>query len=321
MFEFHDIESALESAKATGLNVIRCNLTGKQIGTLEDSAILAAIRFEYFADPFANLEDILDSMHLRTLIQNSKPAPHLVSHKNKDGMNFLRSCYPRDLFALLASRMLFDNVIHKANEDSTHQREIRMQWLIECQAFFDENETIPGFDAQVDTLIRLDAIHDVRRVFYAPRIKELAAKLMNQEFNYSELVDFLVLTEDDAFHALTRMKNAPNGNGMSLSAALMAMTPEQLDLYDREEKLNDANRAKAIARIAAGSKRGGGTVTKKRIKLEEVALPKEIAEKYAAQGKLNLEQFKQAHKENKPASKRTKKASRFGDLSSLDFNL
>lgn len=324
MIEFFDANKAINAVKEAGIHEIRCSMTGRIISTLTDEAILAAIRFEYYENPVAELDIIIDAMETRWLIQSSRPAPHLTAHKSRDGFRFLKEYYPVDLFAILASRLVFENTLIKREMDTLQIARIKMSWLREMEiAAVEEQER---FKEVLESLIRLDAIHNIRHCLYSQSVKTMAEKVRYEAFDFESLCVFIDEVENCGFIALTTMKNPPAGNSMSLSAAMEALTPEQITAIEeaeenkRQAKLREYNRIAASARSAKGGNVQIRRGVKAVVDMADVVpvMPAKLAAKYANE----LESKKKKPSVNKP-KKAGKSLSRFGnlDLSTFEFDI
>lgn len=328
-------ESFLAPAKDAGLNKIRCSLTGQVIATLDDESLIAAINFESYTNPLASIDHIVDALETRWLIQSSRPAPHLTAHKTKDGFKFLREYYPMDLFAILAGRLLFEHTQIVRELDSTDTKRMKMSWLIQLQTWYESSEfaggpTLDLHTRALETMIRLDAIHNIRHSLYSREVTEMARALRESDFNIVAFTAFVEEVENCGFIALSTMKNPPAGNGMALTAALAqhGMTPEQLILEEERQEKIAANRRRAIQQMQTAAAKSGTVTIRRGVKavlsMQEVGtvIPPKLAEKYAAE----LE--KRSHKAgtqavNAPAQPKKTRASakalsRFGSLD-VDF--
>lgn len=254
-------ENLVALAKEYGIQNIRCSLTGQVIATLTDEILDRAISYEIYENPLADAERIIDSLQVRWLILSSKPAPHLIGHKSLLGFKFLRTNHPKDLFAILTSRLLFDSLWIKKQMVGSEIARKRMAWLVE---FWDSTpEWTEAHQATLEQLIRLDAIHNVRRAIYDPRLARMLTQIQEGEYTFETLLVFIDEVENSSFIALSKMKNPPNGNQYALGAALdqHGMTPDNI-IRAEERKLKTEERRRAgIAAVSAnGYQRHGNVV-------------------------------------------------------------
>jgi len=319
-------DDALNRALEIGLQYVRCSLTGQIVSVASNEAIQKAIAFERFQRPFQPIEQIIDSLETRWLIQSSRPAPHLTAAKSKDGFRFLREFYPVDLFAILASRLVFENMAAVRELESTDLKLRKMQWLVEFQNWQrGESEQLMKL---LDTLIQLDAIHNIRHALYSLEVRDTVKLIRDNEFNFDTFAAFVDMVENCGFIALSTMKNPPNGNSMALSAAiaLIDMTPEQLVLEEEKDRKVAANRMLVASANARNSGKSGKVTVNRGLKavisLAEVrdVLPPTLAAKYAEQLEKRRPKKAATTGDSKPKSSKAvlKAAERFGDIN-FDF--
>jgi hypothetical protein len=255
MMHLFDFKTAIESAKDAGLNHIRCSLTGAIIATLDDSAIQKSLEIEAYSNPFMSEDQLIDMMQTRWMIQSSRPAPHLTAHQNKDGFKFLREFYPRDLFAILASRIIFERPDVIRNLGTSAHVVAKLNWLTDLQSNSEFESFGEMFVDSLDKLVLLDAIHNVRHAFYDKKVKDWADRIRAADsFNVTEFFMFLLEVENSGFIALSKSSLAPQfANSMSLSAALaqQGLTPEQIIREEEREMKIIENRRRAIESINA----------------------------------------------------------------------
>ena len=330
--DFFSTDSIVDKAIELGLDRIRCSLSGKVIAHLDRGAIDSAVRFEQFQNPLASDENIIDSLETRWLIQSSRPAPHLTAAKSPDGFRFLREYYPADLFAILASRLVFENLVAEKQLHSIELLRRKMAWLVELQDWLESSEASSDEMLKVlESMIRLDAIVNIRHALYSVEVRDLAADMYNSEFNFMTLAGFVDMVENSMFLALTRMKNAPTGNRMALSAALAAAgaTPEQIVAEEEKEVREAEMNRNRIASISARNAGRNGKVKVNRgvkavVSLSEVvdSLPPALAAKYAADLEKRKASASKAKVDPKTGEKRTRAsinaAARFG-VADFDF--
>lgn len=300
----------LAAAKESNLHLIRCALTGKTLGAMDDETMLASIELEVYRNPFVSMESILDSLELRLWIQSTRTAPHLSLIKDKDGFKFLLAYYPKDLFALLAGRLMFDNLAMKTQGVMTSSDSFdKLQWLVKLQdsiSSFDEIE----FKVALDALLYLDSVHDIKKVYYSEEIKSAARKLNTSEFSFKSLTAFIKRVEKEAMLQLAQSKQRFIGNSFAASAAIASMTLEELSKYELLEADYEASRKERILKYLAQSRPNSNkskttvrTITKDKM---AKALAPESNSKLKAPAKTGSVK---------------KKFSRFGDLSKFNFEL
>lgn len=321
-----DNSSLVALAQSIGLHNIRCSLTGQVVASLSTDALARSIEFEVYTNPLASDDEIIDRLETRWMIQSSRPAPYLTAHTTKDGFKFLRSMYPKDLFAILAGRLLFEHANSERYDESLARRRAQMQWLIDLQ----DSPWFAEFDEQaiaiLETLVRLDAMHNIRHCLYSHDVKTMASQLREADFNSDTFAEFVSEVENCGFLALATMKAPPIGNSMSMSAALAqhGIVPDQLiNEMERQAKIEE-NRRRAIQSVSANMGAKNGKITVRRgvkavLTLKDIggAIQPELAAKYAHE----LEKRKPAAKgtESKDGKKAPSKASakaqaRFGNI-------
>lgn len=327
MFTTFPIELALERAKSIGLNHIRCSLTGQITATLDDSVILKAIEYEVYSSFDSTVESVMDTLQTRWFIQSSRPAPHLTNHNTPHGMRFLRMYYPRDLFAILASKLVFENMVAIRFHSSTELAKQKLQWLVEFQDLeLDDN----GIKMVNEMLIRLDAIHGIRHVLYSDKVREMALAIRENEFDFDSLCSFIDRVENEGLEKLAKMKNPPaTANRLALSAALQSMTPEQLVVMEEAEFKNAQSKRAAYTSESARNGAKSGKVAVRHgfgvlVELRSIlgTLKPELEEKYKAEVQARVEAGKSvpkgAGKPNQNAAPKSKAvlkaAARFGDI-------
>lgn len=240
MFDLFDSTAILAKASDLGIDRIHCSLTGRLISTIAAPVMLDAIRYAKHVSPLASDEEILDAMQLRWIVACSRPAPHLVGFANHDAFTYLADNHPRDLFAILISRMLFEFAKRGTeNIGSLNQKE-KLLWLIQLQ----ESEAFQAFDSEwkeaLETLVRLDAIHNIRHVFYSNEMRELASQVRDEPLSdtfATMILTFVKETETKSLRYLAGNKVRPEGNQQSLNAALRqaGLLPYQVQLEVKEK--------------------------------------------------------------------------------------
>lgn len=336
-FDFNILANpeAVQLIHDAGLDVIRCSETGQVIAELSTESVLKSVEFEVFQNPTISVEDIVDSMQVRWLIQSSRPAPHLTNIKSRDSMLYLRSNHPLDAFAILLGRMLFDNRYYRKSTLESDARAQKLLWLagfdsVKHRYLQDEYKLTERFVEAVDALIRIDAIHDVRNCLYTEVMRETAALIRDNEVNLSDLLDFIGHVEAAALEALTKMKSTPVGNRMSMSAAASINIDDELvnAHNDSAEDERRANLRKIEQAQLFARQRNTGTVQVIRGKravsnLADITgvLPPELAAKYKIQAKgakATKAPSESKAASNKKQTKTEKALARFSGLN-LDF--
>jgi hypothetical protein len=314
-------EKLVNLAKQHGIHNIRCNLTGAILGQLSDESIDKAISFELYQHPIADDESVMDSLQLKWFIQSSKPAPHLVGHSSPTGFKFLRNNYPKDLFAILASRLLFDSLRIKYDvKFNTNLAQRRLQWLIELNDSI--SDWTDAHQATLEQLVRLDAIHNVRQAIYDTHIAAAAESLRTSEFNFDYLLVFVDEVENCGFIKLATMKTPPTGNQFSLLAALdqHGLTPDNIVRAEEKHQKQVEQRRAAIASV--GSYSHGNTSIRRGVKtlfaLVDVVdkLPEALAEQYKAE----LASRKVVVDSSGNILKKPKEATKAGDKKATETN-
>lgn len=255
----------LDKIQAAGFDVIRCNLTGQVIADMNHAVLTNAVNYLRFEQPLLTDSQIIDMMQMRWIVQCSRPAPHLTSFQSHDAHTYLVQNHPRDMFAILMGRMLFEHVKIDREMAASDAQKAKLFWLISLQESQVFQDFGPKMKAMLDTLIRLDSIHSIRSVFYSDKLRDLAAGVRDSEITENLLVAFIETVESAGFQAIAKRNNPPVGNRQSLNAALTqaGIMPWQLRIKENEAKQKSnamafaatvlENRAmSALERIKAG---------------------------------------------------------------------
>lgn len=317
-----------------GFDMIRCNLTGQVIAAMNHDTLLSAVNYMRFEQPLISDSQIMDLMQIRWIVQCSRPAPHLTSFQSHDAHSYLVKNHPRDMFAILMGRMLFEHSKIEREMSTSDSQKAKLFWLTGLQYNKEFQEFGPEFKRVLDTLIRLDSIHSIRSAFYSDKMRDLAAQVRESEITEKLMIAFIDSIESHGFKAIAGRNNPPVGNRQSLNAALTqaGIMPWQLKIKENEAKQKSASLAFAakvlenrgmdeLARLKAG------------ISDRETAVFEEIEnqihpllkQKYAAAMEREAAE-KEARKNPKNKTDRTQKtsastmkaAARFGNL---DFGL
>lgn len=322
------ISTVVNKIVDAGLNQIRCTLTGQPIGTLSLGALQRAVAYEVFESPLSDDETLFDTFETRWLIQ-SKPAPHLTANNGPRAYEFLLANHPKDLLAMLAGKMIFENLTAIRMHGTKTLQMSKAQWLKELWDHDSMAEWTDAHQVTLNTLIRLDAIHSIRDCMFSNDVKAVAEEIRENEFSFESLAIFVSVVEDAAFLALTRMaQNKARGNPLALRAAILqsGLTPEQL-VAEEEKAIREAEEKRRHYQSLGATMSGkSGTVKVNRglkptLSLNELGatLPAALRAKYAAE-------LKGKESSAKPAADKVKKpsksAARFGSLDfSVDFSM
>lgn len=341
MLDFLDTKNIVDLAIEHGLDKIRCSLTGAIIATFDAEYLTRAIRLEQYTDTLASDDMILDSLQTKWVIASSKPAPHLVGHKTKDGFKWLRTNYPMDLFAILASRMIFErqDVQRRLNQKTLALT--KMQWLIDWQEHVAMNGFSDSERQALEVMIRIDAIHNVRHAFFNQEIRDWADRIIEDDFDADSFLLFVQEVEARGMVQLTKQKGqSERANSMSLSAALdqHGMIPEVLIAQEEEAWKKAENQRRAISSMnsANAGKNGsvnvrhGKRVVQQIVNLHEIrgTMTPELEARYASViAERRMKNIKptdpNAEKPKTPKAKTVHKMekalARFGNLGDIDF--
>lgn len=245
-----------------GIDNIRCALTGQIIGYMSTESVAASIEYELFEDINVDSETILDTLQTRWLIQ-SKPAPHLTGNNGPRLYEFLLANNKLELLAMLAGKLIFENLVALRSHGTKALAMQKAQWLSEL---WDTESQIGWSDLHevtLNTLIRLDAIHSIRDCLFSNDVRTDAETIRENDYTFDSLSVFVSKVEDAAFLALSRMASNPaRGNPAALRAAMLqsGMTPDQI--VEEEEKALRESEAKRRHYQSLGAQNAGksGTV-------------------------------------------------------------
>lgn len=231
-------DGAVAKIQASGFDKIRCSLTGQVVAQIDLQMIVAAVDYMRFENPTVSDSQIIDQMQIRWLVQCARPAMHLTSFQSHDAHHYLVNHHPRDMFAILFSRMLFEHSKIDREMSLVDATKSKLFWLIQLQ----ESEFFQTFgDKMKETLaalIRLDAIHSIRSVFYSDKMRALAADVRDEIPTELMLATFVEQVESHGLNALTKRDTPPAGNRQSLNAALYqaGLMPWQIRIKENEAK-------------------------------------------------------------------------------------
>lgn len=322
---------AIALIREAGFDKIRCNLTGQIVAEMHDTAIRSAIDYMRFEEPFLSETQIVDQMQIRWLIHCSRPAPHLAGFKSTMAHTYLVMHHPRDIFAMLYGRMLFEYEKIEQEMNLTDALKRKLFWLIELQESDFFQKFSPAMTKALDALIRIDSIHSIRKAFYSAKIRKLAAQVREEIPTEKLLVTFTEEVESHALNAIVDKPNPPSGNTMSLNAALTqaGLLPWQIRLKENEAK-NKSNALAFAARVIETRKLSDlerikeGYADKQTVVMADLAgqIPAMLQAKYAAAERAEKEAAQEAKnpktKTAKVSKSALKAAARFGNL---DFTL
>lgn len=332
--ELFDSAEILEMVKEAGFDKIRCNLTGQVIATIESDLLKSAIGYIRFESPLLDDESILALMATRWLIQSSRPAPHLASFQSHDAHTYLVNNHPKDMFAILIGRMLFEHEKIGNELTASESQRAKLAWLISLQESSEFQAFGPKLKSALDTLIRLDSIHSIRNSLYTTRMRAIVAGVRNEPVTEKMLVALIESVESEGFAVLAKRQYPPVGNRQSLNAALAqaGLLPWQLRIKENEAKQKSASLAFAAKVLESKAKsdleRIKDGISEKQTTLMselegqinpllharfESALEKEAADKAAAKNPKE-----KTVRKPKTSASAMKSAARFGDF---DFTL
>jgi hypothetical protein len=233
-----DNTALLDSLKLEGLHKVRCSLTGQVIAEMTDSTLEKAIDYLRFENPLITDSQIVDKMQIRWLVASSRPAMHLTSVMSHDAHTFLVENQPRDIFAMLMGRMLFEYEKTDNGMFSSESQKEKLFWLIQLQDNEEFQSFGPTFAKALDGLIRLDSIHSIRKVFYTSKMREIALAIRDSDITEKMLLAFITEVENEGFKELAKRKTPPTGNTQSLNAMLKqaGVLPFQVRMKQKEEE-------------------------------------------------------------------------------------
>lgn len=325
-------ESLIAKAIEYGYDKARCSMTGQVISVVNHEALDKAIDYIRFESPMLDDEQIMDKLAMRWLIQSSRPSMHLVSFESYESYRWLYQNHPRDLLAILMSRVLFEHSKLERERQTTTFLNMRLDWLVELQ---DSEEFMSwGKKAQdlLDKLVELDAIHSIRNALRSQVLKDDAKFVRDRSVSFDLLTTLVDKITDEGMKHLARAQYAPDGNRQSLSAALVAkgMLPEQVILEEERQARESESRRRAIAAINSRNADKNGKVTvirgeKAVVSLQQIGavIPPKMAEKYAAalEKKKPTPVASTAKKEKKPSKAALRFAAFTETLGLGDFKL
>lgn len=221
-----------------GYDKIRCALTGQVIAEILPAVLSSAVSYMRFEQPLITDNQIVDLMQIRWLVQCSRPAPHLVSFQSHDAHTYLVNNHPRDIFAMLLSRMLFEHAKIDLEMNLGDAQRRKLFWLISLQESEFFQKFGPEMRKALDTLIRLDAIHSIRKSLYTDRMRALIAQVRDEIPTEKMLVALCEQVESNGFKILAKKTTPPEGNRQSLNAALAqaGILPWQIRMRENEAK-------------------------------------------------------------------------------------
>lgn len=340
-FENLSLESTGEDTivakiQAAGLDKIRCSLTGQVIAQIDISILAAAADYMRFENPTVSESHIIDQMQIRWLVQCSRPAMHLTSFQSHNAHHFLNLHHPRDLFAILFSRMLFEHSRIDREMSLVDATKSKLFWLIQLQ----ESDFFKAFGDKMKealaSLIRIDATHSVRNTFYSEKMRALAAAVRDEIPTETMLVTFVEQVESHGLNALVNRDTPPTGNIQSLNAALYqaGILPWQIRMKENEAKhktssMEFAARVLANRNLSDLERIKAGYAEKHTVTLSDLEgqihpLLKQKYENAIAADKERAEAEKQkAESAGKPKTKKTSKAALRAQnrFANLDFSL
>jgi hypothetical protein len=296
-FDILSNDEAVALIHEAELHLIRCSETGQVVAEMSIESVVKSVEFEVFQNPTVSVEEIVDSMQVRWVIQSSRPAPHLTNFKTRDSMLYLRANHPLDVFAILLGRMLFESPRYLKTTSVSDARLQKLLWLTQLDKVKDEllGENLKkSFEDACDALIRMDAIHDVRKCLYSDIMRETAELIRDNDINLADLCAFVAHAESAALEALTKMNSAPMGNRMSISAAsAIDIDGELVNAHNEsEEDARRSNLRKIEQAQLFARQRSTGTVQVIRGKravthLRDITgvIPQALADKYKTQAK------------------------------------
>lgn len=325
----------ITAALLEGYGQIRCSMTGAVIATIETETMDKAIDYIRFESPFLDDDKILDKLEMRWLIQSARPASHLISFESYESYRWLYQNHPKDLLAILLSRMFFEHSRFEREKQTSEFLATRLRWLIDLQ----NSEDFQRFDSQaqelLDKLVTIDATHSLRNALRSQELKDDAKLLRSMDsIDFKVFMILVDKVQDAGMRYLARAQYAPQGNRQSLSAALVSqgLTPEQIVREEEAAAKATEARRRAIAAVNSRNADKNGKVTIRRgeaavVSLAEVGavIPAKLAEKYAAALEKNQNKKSTKSTTGKASPKKVSKAvarfAAFTDALDNDFKL
>lgn len=317
----YDNSMILDMAIEAGYDLIRCSLTGAVVAQADSAAMEKAIDYLRYTNPMIDDESILDQLEMRWMIQSSRPSVHLLAFANYESYRWLYDNHPRDLLAILMSRVLFEHSKTEREIQTSAFLSARMSWLIQLQASDDFINWTPTAQEILDRLVQIDAIHNIRHALRGQELKDDAKNVRTMDsIDFGTLLILVNKIESAGLKYLSRAQYAPAGNRQSLSAALgsQGLPPEELVRKEEEELRQIEARRRAIAAVgAANSARNGKVIVNRGAKavigLQEVGavIPPKLAEKYAKQLEKAAGKKPESKSDPKTGKKLSKAAAKF----------
>ena len=294
------IESAMHMIEDREWDCLHCSLTGSRYAMIEESEIKLCLQMELDKSPLATAEDLADSFELRHYAMSSGPAPSLRIHKDHSSLvRVLRldPAGPARLLTYLSARLFYEALINQRDLDSTNVKMHRMQFMLDMQsrlADLPENwhESLTEKDEEIsdvtifsgitqalaepagegvaegkaaqrclESLLRLDAIHNLRAALYDNNLKVRVAVFRESDWSFGSYIDLLNAIEQDNIVKL-QGKGTPQGNAMTLTSLLATignqtrrMAPGMKRFLDNLEGTIDDTEAsnKAGVRVAGST--------------------------------------------------------------------
>lgn len=263
-FRDGELDKAFQMIVSEGYNLIRCSLTGIEYGTIADDEIRNCLRLELRREPFADADRLVDDWTMRYYVMCSSPAPAFrVIKSHNHLLRFMKSDPrgPASLFCYVAGRLFFEALPREKDVDSFANRAARTQFLVDLHKRLDSlpedwhnsltpadeeitasSEAIRILNTAVNTeptieeesknaqkclesLLRLDGIHNIRKVMYSAQIRADLVEYRDSDIKtFHDLFSLLGRLEADSIIKMQKERSTPEGNAMLFTSALDAIS-------------------------------------------------------------------------------------------------
>jgi len=217
----------LELAIEAGLDKIYCSNTGIQVGTLTTAELEAFIEMEDRLHGFDSDDEFLDHLSLAMIPMSSRPSP-LFQNMTPDRYRVMASAYPEHLFRFLLGRLVFER-----------WNQVQGYVLIEGKVEWLKTVDLVDFDYKptLETLIRLDGILSLRKVYYDDETVAQMAKIRDNWPGIIEIAMFVDKLESENIKRLSLHDQVVfgtiRGNPMARSAALEQVKDVNMEEFQR----------------------------------------------------------------------------------------
>lgn len=211
-------------AQQAGLKNIYCAETGEHVGVLTNDEFDAFIEMEDSIHAFDSDEDFLDHLSLAMMAINSRPSP-LFQNMTPTRYRLIAEQHPARMFRYLCGKLVFERWNH-INGHVNHGG--KTEWLKTIElGNADISETLK-------TLIRLDGILSIRKVFFSAAMMLKLEKIREEWPGFPLMAKFIEELETQNIEALATHDQFTSGKVAGNSMARQAVLSQISDI-DMEE--------------------------------------------------------------------------------------